>query len=84
VLALAAPLDQAGHAQQREMVADRRLALAEQFTQRPNVQLVPLCQVVQDSQPSFVGEQFAQLHEILDQCVWHGKFFELGTTQRCS
>jgi thiol-disulfide isomerase/thioredoxin len=56
VLAFAAALDEAGHAQQRQVMAHRRLALVQQIAQGTHVQLAALRQVVQDPQPRFVGQ----------------------------
>ncbi len=46
------------------MVADRRLALREQLAKRAHVDLVVLQQVVNDPEPSFVGQQLEKLDEI--------------------
>ena len=78
VLAFAAALDQARHAQQCQMMAHCRLAFAEQLAQRPHVQLVALGQVVQNSQPGLVGKQLEELDEIVDQVVRNGQMRLLG------
>ena len=66
VLALAPRLDQPGDSQQRQVMADCRLALAEHVAQCPDVQFLVLGKEEQDPQAGFIGEQFEDLHEIFD------------------
>ena len=58
VLAVAAAFDQAGHFQEREMMADRGLALLQQVAQRADVQFLALQEIVEDLQTGVVGQQF--------------------------
>lgn len=74
VLSVAPRLDQPGHSQQGEMVADSRLALPQLFTQRSHVQLLLTCQIEQDPQSRLVREQLENLHKILLKLV--GEFRE--------
>ncbi len=56
VLPLAPGFDQARSAQQRQVMADGRLALAEQFAKCADVKFFRPQQIMQDSQPRGVGQ----------------------------
>ena len=69
VLAVAAGLDQAGDAEQRQVMADGRLALAELVAQRRHVQFPFAGQIHQHAQAGFIRQQLEDLDEILLQLV---------------
>jgi len=64
VLARAAALDHSCLTQQGQMVTHGRLRLPEQTDERADVHLADLHQVMHDTEPRFVGEQFEELHQI--------------------
>jgi hypothetical protein len=59
-----------------KVVANRGLALVQQFAQGAHVQFFTLRQVVQDSQSRFIGKQLEQLDQVDDQIF--GNFQVLG------
>jgi hypothetical protein len=66
VLAVAPKTDEPGHAQQGEMVADRRLRLIEQVAQSRYMQFTILRQGEQDFEAGFVSQQFEHLGETIN------------------
>ena len=69
VLAIATGFDKAGDSQQREVVADRGLALVEPFAERGDVQFAFPHQVHQDAQTGFVRHQLEDLDKVFFQLV---------------
>ena len=60
VFSLPPRIDQAGHAQECQMMAHGRLALAQEIAERANVQFIGLKQKVDDPQARRVGKHFEQ------------------------
>src|SRR5436853_5988318 len=69
VLAIAAEANQAGHAQQGQVVTDGRLLLAEHFAKGGHVHLSILRQTQEDLESRFIGEQLEDLGQSV-QSVW--------------
>ena len=74
VLAVAPGFDDAGNAQQGQVVADGRLALAQLVAQGADVQFAFAKQVHQNLQPGFIGEQLEDLDQVFFQLL--GQFGE--------
>jgi len=69
VLSVPAGFDQPGDAEQRQMMAHRRLALSELVAQGSDVQFPFAGQIHQHAQAGFVRKQLEDLDEILLQLV---------------
>src|SRR5512135_2556597 len=69
MLPLAARLDQPRDPQQGQMVAHRRLALAESVAKVGYVQFVVLGQVEEDAEPRLVAQELEDLGELADRLL---------------
>ena len=69
VFSVAAGFDEAGHAQQCEMVADSGLTLAEPIAQSRHVEFGFTGQVDENSQPRFIGKELENLDKFLFQLI---------------
>lgn len=69
VLAVATWLNDAGDAEQGQVMADGRLALAQLVAQGADVQFAFAKQIHQNLQPRFVGQQLEDLDQVLFQLL---------------
>lgn len=69
VLSFTSRFDQAGDAQESEVVADRGLALTETIAQLGDVHLLVLGEVKENAKPRFVAEEFEDLRELADDLI---------------
>ena len=69
MLSIASGFDDAGDAQQGQVMADGRLALAQLVAQGTDVQLPFAQQVHQNLQPGLIGEQLEDLNQVLFQLL---------------
>ena len=77
VLAFATRLDETGDAEQSQVVADRRLALAEPGAEVGDVELAVLGEVEQDPEPGLIAQELENLGEFAN-----GLFRDGGITAR--
>jgi len=76
VLPLAPGLDQPGDAEQGQVMADRRLALAEPLAEVGHVELAVLGQVEEDPQSGLVAQELEHLRQLADRLfgdLGHGR-----------
>ena len=74
VFAIPTHFNDRGFAEQCEVVADGGLALFKQFAEVADVQFGHRGKVVDDLQPSAIGQQFEQFHEFVGRVFrkrWH-------------
>src|SRR5687768_8581176 len=63
VFAVTSHVDQTGHAQQGQVVTDRRLPLSKQLAQLAYVQFIDLLQKVQNANAGVVRQELEQIHD---------------------
>lgn len=69
VFSFTSRFDQTGDAQEREVVADRGLALTETIAQLSDVHLLVLGEVKEDAEPRFVAEELEDLGELTNDLI---------------